>query len=1017
MTDPVGPPRRWMLAVVLVALACPGRAGAQAWGAIELPGGVAAARTALNLGNDSRTPGAFLVDFIRTAHQFGDVDSTVIDRFQRYLEYVQELRAKLAVWPDGLFLGSDRLPRQTRDRWRNVAEQLGLRLREVANRPVLEVDRGDEAAQRAIWLEALGIDVPQLVQQLNLGQRVRLDVGVESLPLPAPEAWPAVLDRPGRPDIIRLGVEHRPALLYVALMALDGETLEFFAAHPRLLELDTATTGTLAAFAGSLHVRGGQVAVPGGAAYAPVWVQLVDRRLDQPEDFIRRLLERDDGRLAFLYDTVAHLSPSLQTALFDGTTTTTARIDAIERHLRPFKAIEPGWTVGVRPFYRPGFDPGLAMTMLDVAPDGTVGPSWWPRLFEAITDDDGWPDRPLKQIEERRAGLGWVVGWMFERDDAPARFQLLRFAQRRFRDAPRAAAGDVEVALRGVARMPSLLLVLERLEAADAPTLARLAQAAVRLTAAGDVDRVGPLLLRWQSALSVLEQVARRRALPPDTIQRLLQALADLVPQNGVPPADAVAGWVIEQLNPALGGPPARSDFEPAAIAAWLAPERQPSRTMSWEGLDYRVDRVGPVVRDATATRGATKGPTLGHLEVLVRTRREMAAGVTTLEAAKDIAGRLESVRRALLDLRDDRKAPRFQTGDLSNAARTIARIRKPKDLTRVARQVSRLDDAFDDVTGYVLPALAYALAAAPVQQPQIYADAADRHLITGTRELQPGQWRLAAWRLPRSGTLPAGGSGVVGAMLALDTVLADGQLRRAAAAAGGLPSDRKLNPADADALMMRLLFASPLDEVDAAGPAALAAVADGRQRWAAIAGRPRAGSEAALMSLLGPIRGNLVLWLRERDQAAAADALVLPSELARLGLDEGGALPRAFGVSSFAFDGCLCLRAPIAAWPITEWTGRGDAGHLSLLGADLALRLAQALADLALPPFLMELVLPMALQDQFDRVNQFSTSDWEALTDGRFVTRTRVEEYLLALVAEGVLAPPSSAPPGGERR
>ena len=1014
MTHPARRGRQLALAVGTAVCLLAGRAEAQVWGEIDLPGGVTAAREVLGLGTETCTASAFLLDFVRTFHQFGDVDSAAIERFERYLRYVQELRGVLALWPDGMELGKDRLAGQTRERWRTVAEHLGLRLREVKNRPVLEVDRDNGAAQRAVWLKALGVDVPKLAQQLNQGERVRLAIPSDALPLPLPGLWPTILDQPGKPDIVRLGATHRPALLYVGLMSLDGDTLAFWAANSKALDLDTPGAGVLAAFGRSIHVRGRTIVVPGGPAYAPVWVRLVDRRLDEPVEFIRRLLSKDDGRLAYLYDTVAHLAPVRQTALFDGAATTDARIEGLENHYRWFRDVEPAWKVGTRPFFRPGFDPSLALTLLDIAPDGQVGPTWWPKMLEKITDEDGWPARPLKDLDDRRAGLGWGLRWIFDSQAPGSRFRLLRYAQRQFARSPKAEAAGVEVALRGFSRMPALSLVMERMGVNDAAVLAEVAEAGMRLTLLGEIDRVEPALRQWQAALAIFEQIVRRRSLPADTRDGLLLSLSKLVPHDRAPAPGTVAEWVVEQLSPVLGVPAAGSnDYEAAAIKAWLAPEAQPTRTLSWEGLEYRIDRVGPVVRDATAVRAGVKGPTLTQLEVLVRTRREMVAGVKALDRAKDIAARLDSVRKELLELRDDKNEPRFETEDLEDAARTIAKIRRDKDLNRVSRQVEKLDYTFGVVTGYVLPALAYALAAAPTPQPQIYADIAERHVNTASPDLPPEEWRRSAWQLPKTGVLPTGSAGVLGALLALDTALSDGQLRRLAAAEAGAPQvEGKINPIDRDAVTMRLLYASPFADADVAGSVATSALAAGHERWSQSADRAasRADVEATLAPVLGETRANLVLWLRERELGERADELLLPTEQARLGLEPLQTLPVGLGVSGLAFDGCLCLRPPPLWWPVTDWSARGDSGHLSVLVADVELRVVQALHDLKLPLYLMELVLPMALQDTLDRVGQFSPADWEALAASRFIPNQRVEEYLLVLVAEGVLAPPIPA-------
>lgn len=1014
------PARRVASLALVASLAAPTAARAQAWGEIELPGGVTAARQVLGLGTETRTPSAFLVDFVRTFHQFGDVDSAAVERFERYLRYVQEVRTVLTGWRDGLELGSDRLRGVQRERWRHLAETLGLRLREVKNRPVVDLDRDEQAAERVAWLKALGVDAAQLAQQLNKGERVRVAVATDVLPLPLPGVWPALLDRPGAPDLVRLGTGHRTALIYVGLMALDAETLAFVAANPKVLDLDATESGTFAAFARSLRVKGSRVEPPGGAAFSPVWVQLVDRRLEEPVEFIRRLLAKDDGRLAFLYDTVAQLEPRLQTALFDGAERTGPRVETFERHYRWFREVDPAWKVGTRPFFRPAIDPSTVLALLDIGPDGRIGPDWWPDVLEKVAGEGGWPDRPLREIHSRRAGLTWALSWIFDGQAPEARFRLLRFAQRRFAVVPRAAAGPVETALRGFDRMPALLLALERMGVELPAVFAEVASAAMQLTLAGDIDTAGPKLREWQAAAAVLEQILRRRAVPASVRDGLLQSLAKAVPPGDTLPAGAVATWVAEQLAPALGAPEADAkDFEKTAIGRWLAPADQPVRTLVWEGLDYRIDRVGPVVRDAVAVRVAAKGPTLGHLDALVRVRRAMLAGVTTVERAHALAAQLEPIRAALLLVRDEKNKPRYDTDDLQDVARTLARVKRPRDLDRVAKQAPKLDYTFDVVSAHVLPALAYALAAAPTPQPQIYADAADRHLVTASATLTPEQWRRSAWMRPATGTLPTGASGVLGSLLALDTALNDGQLRRLAVAdATAPPVEGRFTPQDRAAWVDRLLYASPFEDVESVAAQITEGLAIGKRRWSevvasALSQRPVA--ETALTPLLGATRTNLVLWLAEHRRVEAAAELVVPSEYLRLGIAGGVTLPSAAGPAAGAFDGCLCLRPPFAR-PIEHWLGRGDSGHLSILTTDLVIRVVTALAELKLPSVLTELVLPFAVQDVVDRVSQFSPEDWEALAVARFIPKERVEEYVLALVAEGVLAPPTASGPAARR-
>lgn len=1003
-------------AVLVVATAVAAPSAAQTWGEIEIPGGVTAARAVLGLGTGTRTPSAFLIDFIRTYHQFGDVDSTAVDRFARYVRYVQDLRLVLAGWRDGLELGRDRLRGVQQERWRHVAETLGLRLREVKNRPVVEPDRDDQAIERRAWLAALGIDATRVAQQLNQGDRVRLVVNSDMVPLPVPALWPTLLEKPGPADLVRLGTSHRAALIYMGLVALDSETLTWIAAHPRVLDLDTVEAGTFAAFGRSVRVRGSRVEPAGGSAFAPVWVQLVDQRLEEPVEFIRRLVGKDDGRLAFLYDTVAQADPRLQTALFDGATRTEPRIEAFERHYRWFREVDPSWNVGTRPFFRPAIDPSLVLALLDVGPDGRVGPDWWPDVLDAVAGDDGWPARPLREIRDRRAGVTWALSWIFDSQAPQARFRLLRFAQRRFATAPRTAAAPVEIALRGFERMPALLLALERMGVATPPAFAEVVSAAMRVTLRGDLHTAGPKLREWQAAAALLEQILRHRAVPASVRDGLLTSLAAIVPADDDLPSGAVAGWLAQQLMPALGAPDADSkDVERVAIGRWLAPAEQPVRTLNWEGLDYRIDRVGPVVRDAVAVRAAAQGPTLAHLVALVGVRRELQAGVTTTERAHALGTQLDAVRTAVLQLRDEKHKPRFETDDLQDVARALSRSKRPRDLERLARQTPKLGYTFDVLTAQVLPSLVYALAASPAPQPQIFADAADRHLITASPGLPPEQWRRSAWTLPATGTLPTGGSGVLGSLLALDTALGEGQLRRLAAGdAPAPPVEGTFTPQDRAGFVDRLLLPSTLEDIEAMAEPLAAALTAGSRRWAevtAAAGSARGTAESLLTPVLGATRTNLVLWLLDRKRAEAAADLMLPSERLRLGVPEATPLPVAAGPASAAFDGCLCLRPP-PSQPIEFWLGRGDSGQLSVLTTDLVLRVSVALAELKLPAALTELVLPFAVQDLIDRVAQFAPHDWEALAVSRFIAKERVEDYVLALVAEGLLAPPTSAEP-----
>jgi hypothetical protein len=120
------------------------------------------------------------------------------------------------------------------------------------------------------------------------------------------------------------------ALICLGLTALDDRTIAFFADHPSLLEriyLRSATA--FGAFSSSLQIDGNRIIPPGGprpsdaaAARPPqgspqtggddvvaLWEGVVAEKVTRPERFITQLLELNEGRLAFLYDTIGQLDP------------------------------------------------------------------------------------------------------------------------------------------------------------------------------------------------------------------------------------------------------------------------------------------------------------------------------------------------------------------------------------------------------------------------------------------------------------------------------------------------------------------------------------------------------------------------------------------------------------------------------------------------------------------------------------------------------------------------------------
>jgi hypothetical protein len=184
---------------------------------------------------------------------------------------------------------------------------------------------------------------------------------------------------------------------------------------------------------------------------------------------------------------------------------------------------------------------------------------------------------------------------------------------------------------------------------------------------------------------------------------------------------------------------------------------------------------------------------------------------------------------------------------------------------------------------------------------------------------------------------------------------------------------------------------------------AVVAALQHGRDRVTAwIAAPPAHGAlvTALRAAAVGERRANLLAWQFAASPERAAAALT-PTEIFQLGSETD--LPAAWGAGGPAIDGCVCTVA------IGQRSREGDRGRVGLVAAvqtDLPLRIAEHLAALRLPLLLVPALMPAAVQDWLNHVSQFSPIDLDALSV--WPTRLpslRIEDYLLALVADGTLA------------
>src|SRR5262249_33343650 len=153
-----------------------------------------------------------------------------------------------------------------------------------------------------------------------------------------------------------------PALarLYSALARMDRETASSLRQSLGVKRL-VRYGGVLDFYGSNIYIRAGHVVVPGGPAAEPPWKELVGADAGAPQEFIPRLLARDEGWLAAYFDSLSRISQGQQTYF-----TEHRRLKAFYEALRG-QDLFPSPT---RPIFRPQPNLSLLVTRLPVDSTG-----------------------------------------------------------------------------------------------------------------------------------------------------------------------------------------------------------------------------------------------------------------------------------------------------------------------------------------------------------------------------------------------------------------------------------------------------------------------------------------------------------------------------------------------------------------------------------------------------------------------------------------------------------------------
>jgi hypothetical protein len=778
----------------------------------------------------------------------------------------------------------------------------------------------------------------------------------ETVPLPLDRSiWRDTLLRRDVPDAKLIGAilsEPTTALVYHGLSALDDETLAWLGPDRDLLAFLLKHPGAFSAFGRSLRVKAGRIVVPGGPDAEPLWEAIVGAPAQKPAAFARRLFSQWEGRLAFFYDSIAHLDPpSLKFALGD-TLPASARIDRLRALANVFEQTTGDTHPELRPFARQLFDPALTLPLLKVTDEGRfVGPddrAFWEATFryEGEIEPSFAPfavgDMP-RSTERTSLDAAWIVSRIHRGGFGAGRRRLesVLFAQRNFD----ASDGDIPekiTVLRALSAFPALITTLERSGITSPAVLAGAAARAEALSRIEDDHVRRAATMQFQGALTILTSARRSDSLTAAKTITLLNSLVALDSAKGYD--TRLAQWLQDVLIPAL--PPVNRD-QPrplertvlAAVSGARDEDDASGRTIEWEGRTFRVD------------------PAQGALRRLQRIRERQ--GGTSLDDA--LAAALSGTPA---------KAPK-------NAPQAL-----PDVLASIAYSLALGDPDGDAMAG---------------------GDVALRHDLA---DGPPKRRKYASWQLPTEEFGAPGGWRLNGSLLGLEVPLARLALRRLDN--GTMPPGPRLTSSERHAAALTVVLMSPRAVNDAGRDEIVAAIARGRARVAALTGDRAEIERIATEAGLNEWRRESLAWSLQHQRE------IVPSHFSLLELLWLGA-PRnteaialdAWGATTLRATGCLCLELPRPATG-DYLSGRPVSGMLGLRGSEVALRVAEALAEVKVPATLAPAVLAFAMQEVLDAARLAYHDDWtEFSRAAAALDKDQIADYISALAAGGPLLPP----------
>jgi hypothetical protein len=844
------------------------------------------------------------------------------------------------------------------------------------------------------------------------------DVRGDLVPLPAPlEFWrESGLEHAGQNDIVRAVLRTRSAaFLYMALLSMDADTRAWLVDRPRLVgRWSEVDRGALLVAAPYLRVVSGRCELPGGPDLAAVWADLTGVEAGAAEACVEAVLRAHSGHLPFLLEIVATLSAAQQRAAFqqgplkpDTTTSatpdastakpdTSATLTAARALLAAVRQVSGAWHPGQRPFARPSPDTALLLAQIGVDDDGGLALPGGRRFWEFVLEDDDL------RVAEHAARAAWseaqpvTAAWLVGRlastpiDRQVDVYHQVLFAARLLADEPASEAAAVAAAIRAHQTFAPLMRVLERLEVADAATLARVARQADALTRAGQDWQSRARLVQWQALLALLDRFAHHGVLSAAERTAAIDALTVPVTASAPPPW---RGW----LTAIVPGLPAAGDLASRpverALLARLAASPVTARPVEWEGTSYVLD-LSAAEHDRLARVRARDSRPL--LDAAVRV--DAWLGASGPRPAGDALQLLTAIAAgAGLDrpIEPDDEFGRVARDGVARARRQLvgaAGGAVPPGVPVLFGEVAAA------VAALALTEFAYAANMGWAEDlPLTAAGASRRHVFVRTQ----GPRRQRFWSTPAVNAERRLPWHVSGSLLGLDVALAPVALRRLSRRP---PAEMPLlNTGDRVTLVATAAVLSPRRFGDEARDTVTGFVRDALDRIENVRDRSAIRRLAGLAGL-STQRAAAAEWLVVHDRSALSGFFAM-TELVRLGAAGAPArdLPDAWGNYELPLSG----RSDAGRFPdlpVERYGGRARR-LLAVALPELQVTLAVRLAELKLPATLVPAVMASATLDVVNTTPSRFADDWQAVVDRvRAIDVRAVERYLALLTTAGPL-------------